>query len=239
MKFKEYLKEYKKHEKPPSTFFHKMISKNGAKVFSYFSILLGITPNQISLLSVVFLCLGCVVVANDTSTIPMLLLAVLLFQLSYICDCSDGVVARYRGLSSKFGGYLDILLDRIGGLIFSIAIGYYGLIVLGVKFPQLFLFALTIYFCYQLSSTLRPHYFPELSGTMKNKKEKNSIPFLALKFIYEFIDTGIYYFIISISIVFGVIELVVYFYGAISLVLFSANLYFLYMQEKNSKITNI
>lgn len=232
MNFSDYLAVYKKHEKPPSTLFHKLVSKNGAKVFSYICIKLGVTPNQISLFSLLLLCAGSFIVAYESDNGCMLWVAAILLQISYICDCSDGVVARYSGLSSKFGAYLDVLLDRIGGLIFSIAVGYYALIIEGVLYPKLFLFALIIYYFFQISSTLRPYYFPELSGKMKNSKKPKSILMFAVKFIYEFIDTGIYFFLVSLSIIFGVVGPVIYVYGMIATMLFFANLFVLYRHKE-------
>jgi archaetidylinositol phosphate synthase len=228
MKFSEYLDIYKLHEKPPSTLFHKVVSKNGAKVFSYAFIKLGITPNVISIISLLLLCIASSIISFGSSSYINLIVAIALLQFSYIFDCSDGVVARYTGQSSNFGAYLDILLDRIGGVIFSIAIGYYGLIVEGVLYPFAFLFSLTIYYFYQISSTLRPHYFPKLNGRMKELKSKESILVRLVKFVYEFIDTGIYFFIVSVSVLIGLVEPVIYFYGLIALALFSANMLYLY-----------
>ena len=63
---------------------------------------------------------------------------------------------------------------------------------------------------------------------MKELKSKESILVRLVKFVYEFIDTGIYFFIVSVSVLIGLVEPVIYFYGLIALALFSANMLYLY-----------
>ncbi|MCK4763174.1 MAG: CDP-alcohol phosphatidyltransferase family protein [Candidatus Aminicenantes bacterium] len=48
-------------------------------------------------------------------------------QLSSVFDCADGQLARSKDMCTRFGAYLDLILDRLSDfLIFtSIAVGYY------------------------------------------------------------------------------------------------------------------
>ena len=223
MGFNEYLVFYKQHEKPASTLYHKYISKNGAKVFSYIAIKLGISPNLISGLSFLFLLLACFFIVTE-----QLWLSLALLQFSYICDCSDGVVARFTKKSSQFGAYLDILLDRMGGLIVLCTIGYYSIQFTDVSNTFIYVSSLIMCYFYHLSATFRPYYFPELKGYMKKKSNNLDFLKLVIKFLYEFIDSGIFYFIVSVALIFGYINPVVYFYGILSTSLFLANFVFLY-----------
>ena len=79
---------------------------------------------------------------------------------------------------------------------------------------------------------LRKHYFPLLDGFMKSDNSE-SIMRIIVKFIYEFIDTGIFFFILALSIFLDIILEVVVFYGLIGLALSLAMYIFLYNVNKD------
>lgn len=80
----------------------------------------------------------------------------ILAQLSSIVDCSDGMLARSKGLTSKYGAFLDLFLDRITDffLFTCISVGQYFysgdlklliacLVGIGLYFLQVTLYYLT------------------------------------------------------------------------------------------------
>lgn len=79
----------------------------------------GITPNQITLIGLVLVCFNCVVFAftKNTFALGSGLIAALLF------DTLDGMVARSQGSSSRFGGYLDAVVDRYEEVVIYLTIG--------------------------------------------------------------------------------------------------------------------
>jgi archaetidylinositol phosphate synthase len=56
-----------------------------------------------------------------------LIIGAFLVQLSFVVDCMDGQLARYRQQFSKLGAWLDRIADRVKDFFyfFSLAIGYY------------------------------------------------------------------------------------------------------------------
>lgn len=232
MNFNEFLVKYNEIEKPASTIYHKYFSKNGAKLFSFIFVKGNVTPNTISFTSFLLLIFGCVLLFANSIMINAI--GIVLLQISYIFDCSDGIVARYFKMSSSFGAYLDVLLDRVGGLIFLITIYTCYLLNENTNYPTLVGISLVSCYFYHLSSSFRPYYFPKLKGYMKKKSQFN-LAKAYVKFAYEFIDTGIFYLILSLSLVFGWLETVAIFYGIIGASLFSANLFLLYKIESNNK----
>ncbi len=80
-----------------------------------------IRPNHITLFG--FLC--------KLAACPLLLLGdrgadlavILLLQVSVICDCMDGSLARYRRASSYMGAFLDKITDAIG---YAVVFGAFG-----------------------------------------------------------------------------------------------------------------
>lgn len=77
----------------------------------------------------------------------------ILVQLSSIADCADGMLARAKGISSLYGAYLDIFLDRINECLFLTAgvIGWFlytgriktlilGLVTIILYFMQIILY---------------------------------------------------------------------------------------------------
>lgn len=68
-----------------------------------------LTPNQITVLSFIFGILSAYSFLQGNWI--YLVTGSILFELSYMLDCTDGRVARLKGLHSRFGGYLDIITD--------------------------------------------------------------------------------------------------------------------------------
>lgn len=70
-----------------------------------------LTPNRLTIISffLVLLTAGIII-----SPIPhAFIIAAILLQFAYILDCMDGQLARYRGISTSLGGFLDKSLDFI------------------------------------------------------------------------------------------------------------------------------
>ncbi|MFP6654152.1 MAG: CDP-alcohol phosphatidyltransferase family protein [Myxococcota bacterium] len=70
-----------------------------------------ITPNGLTFASLVTSLLACLAITLGGST--NLLAAAIVIQISYVMDCMDGQLARYRGLSSKFGAFADKWSDFV------------------------------------------------------------------------------------------------------------------------------
>jgi archaetidylinositol phosphate synthase len=83
-----------------------------------------ITPNQLTVLSLIVAAIGCFGFALGTR--PMVILGLILVQISYVFDCADGQLARYKQQFSALGGWLDQMADRIKEFLvyFSLAYGY-------------------------------------------------------------------------------------------------------------------
>ena len=84
-----------------------------------------VTPNQITYFS--FLLGICSSILFAFGEHFYFILGGVFSLLSLIFDCADGMLARTKNMTSTYGTYLDLFLDRITDfLIFSgIAIGYY------------------------------------------------------------------------------------------------------------------
>lgn len=82
-------------------------------------------PNSVTLISF-FLALiaGGLFATGNNAT---LLLGVLFLQIARIFDCSDGELARLKGITTEFGWWLDAFLDRLGDVSIygGLTLGYY------------------------------------------------------------------------------------------------------------------
>lgn len=78
-----------------------------------------VTPNRLTFCSLILGLVGCVIWLKGTWFSAVI--GTIIFHLGYILDCSDGELARYRGIKSRFGEALDPIFDRIleFSLIFS------------------------------------------------------------------------------------------------------------------------
>lgn len=103
---------YQKTKKLPDLFWNRFVCRPLAAVLVDAVKDTGITPNQITLLSCVvgFASAALLVALPGHSG---LIAAVFVYQLSYVLDCADGMLARWRGLASPAGHLLDFLMDEL------------------------------------------------------------------------------------------------------------------------------
>ncbi len=88
-----------------------------------------ITPNQISVISVVFAAIGafCLLISgwfSGVTVILLLLLAALAIQLRLLCNLFDGMVAVEGGKSTPSGELFNDIPDRIADPLLLVAAGY-------------------------------------------------------------------------------------------------------------------
>jgi phosphatidylglycerophosphate synthase len=103
---------YQRTKKVPDLFWNRFVCRPLAAVVVDLVKGTRVTPNQITLASFV---VG-VVSAALLIALPGhvgLVVAVLVYQLSYVLDCADGMLARWRGLASPGGHLLDFLMDEL------------------------------------------------------------------------------------------------------------------------------
>ena len=92
-------------------FYSTFVLRKFSRRLSILAVSKGWTPNQITLSS---LLLALAIAALfSTGWWPAMVIGAIGVQLSIIIDCSDGEVARYTGVSSQRGAWLDAATDRI------------------------------------------------------------------------------------------------------------------------------
>ena len=110
-----------------------------------------VTPNQLTGLSLCFALLAAVAYSGGR---PVFFAAGgTLTLISMIFDASDGMLARAKGMTSRYGAFLDLFFDRIAdfAVLSGAAFGYFkytrsqsflilGLVTIGLYFLQLTLY---------------------------------------------------------------------------------------------------
>lgn len=99
-------------QKPHDSVFSKLITRKLSLRLTW--VLLkwfpAISPNTVSVWSFIFALVAVVCFFNQSYAVRVF--GVVLFQLGFVFDCSDGEVARATGRMSPFGAFLDSTLDR-------------------------------------------------------------------------------------------------------------------------------
>lgn len=103
---------YTKSRKPSDIFWNAYVCRPVAALLLSFVAGTRVTPNQITLASLV-VAGGAVAIWLAVPGYLGLVLGVLLFELSYVLDCADGMLARVRGIASPAGHLLDFLMDEL------------------------------------------------------------------------------------------------------------------------------
>ncbi|MCI0182701.1 CDP-alcohol phosphatidyltransferase family protein [Sulfoacidibacillus ferrooxidans] len=81
-----------------------------------------ITPNQVTLASFFLLLFSAWLFSLGTR--EMILLGVLVHQISFIFDCADGQLARFKQQFSSYGAWLDQTADRIKEYVLALSLAY-------------------------------------------------------------------------------------------------------------------
>lgn len=91
-----------------------------------------VTPNQVSYAVGVMVVIGCWLTARGPMWSAIAGTALLLFA-SYV-DCCDGEIARLKILSSKFGAWLDTIIDELSQIGYMAALGWHCRQYFGVDY---------------------------------------------------------------------------------------------------------
>lgn len=94
-----------------------------------------VTPNQISYFVAALVALGCWITAHRDMELALLGTVVVLIA-SYI-DCCDGEVARVKLLSSRFGAWIDTVVDELSSVGYMIALGWHCHLYFGPDYLHL------------------------------------------------------------------------------------------------------
>lgn len=107
---------YQKTRKVPDLFWNTYVCRPPAAAIVYAIAGTRVTPNQITLLAFVI----ALVAGAGIALLPGywgVLAGVLLYELSYVFDCVDGMLARWRQVQSTAGHLLDFLMDEIKAFV--------------------------------------------------------------------------------------------------------------------------
>lgn len=88
-----------------------------------------ITPNMLTMLVAAMIGVTCVLTATDDMRL-VIIGALIQASTGYI-DCCDGEIARLKLMSSKFGAWLDTIVDEASTLAYMVAIGWHCHLVWG------------------------------------------------------------------------------------------------------------
>lgn len=114
---------YRKTRKVPDLAFNLYVCRPVAAVLVDWLKDSRVTPNQITLSAV----LVAGVASAGIALVPGywgLLAGVLVFEASYVLDCADGMLARWRGLASPEGHLLDFLMDELKAFVLLAVVAY-------------------------------------------------------------------------------------------------------------------
>ena len=106
------LEVYRKTKKTPDLFWNTFVCRPIAAVLVDGVKGTGITPNQITLSSYVVAMAAAALVVFLPGYVG-LVVAIVVYQASYVLDCADGMLARWRGIQSTPGHLLDFLMDEL------------------------------------------------------------------------------------------------------------------------------
>ncbi len=114
--FSEIRQTYRDSMKPSDSLFNLYLARPLAAPLVVLFARTPITPNQVTLLSLLPMVAGLAAWLTLPGTLG-LWLGVIGVELAYILDCVDGQLARVTGRSSIIGGELDFLMDELKAVL--------------------------------------------------------------------------------------------------------------------------
>jgi hypothetical protein len=91
-----------------------------------------ITPNQISYVVAALVAIGCWLTAHASDHF-VLAGTIVVLAASYV-DCCDGEVARVKLLSSRFGAWIDTVVDELSSVGYMVALGWHCHLAFGPSY---------------------------------------------------------------------------------------------------------
>ena len=179
---------YRKTRKVPDLFWNAYVCRPIAALLVSAIEGTRITPNQITL-SAVIVALVSVALLLVWPGHWGLVAAVVVFELSYVLDCADGMLARWRGTASPVGHLLDFLMDELKAfcLLAAVAVRLFQE-QQDVRFLLLGLFGLVA-----LASGIALTTFvrrPEVTGQTASSVAANAAPRSIVRRIIGLIESG-------------------------------------------------
>ena len=120
--FGQIAEVYRRTRKPKDILWNRFVARPLAAVLLVPLRATRITPNQITLLTLVVFAVGATMVAFCPGR-RALVIAAGVIELSYVLDCVDGQLARLKGMSSPVGAHLDFLMDELKAFLLIAAVG--------------------------------------------------------------------------------------------------------------------
>jgi phosphatidylglycerophosphate synthase len=120
--FGQVAEVYRRTRKPKDILWNRFVARPLAAVLLVPLRATSITPNQITLLTLVVFAAGAVLMALGPGW-RNLIIAAAVIELSYVLDCVDGQLARLKGTSSPVGAHLDFLMDELKAFLLIAAVG--------------------------------------------------------------------------------------------------------------------
>lgn len=192
-----------------------------------------LSPNIITLFSfIVALIATYFIIIGDQISFYI---AAVLIHLSHVLDCMDGQMARYRGSSSRSGGFFDKVTDQIQVIVWFGAIGYAAFLQTGeilpifLAFTGVSFYSLRGYTKYVTIYTFMSHdmeylkkSFEEVSSIEKNYKGTAGLGhgfaanfkwFIRQQRKFFSFDEGVFIFILSAALIFNILTPVLWLFA--------------------------
>jgi phosphatidylglycerophosphate synthase len=120
--FGQIAEVYRRTRKPKDILWNRFVARPLAAVLLVPLRATRITPNQITLATLVVFAAGAAMLAFCPGW-RALIIATAVIELSYVLDCVDGQLARLKGTSSPVGAHLDFLMDELKAFLLIAAVG--------------------------------------------------------------------------------------------------------------------
>ena len=120
--FSDIADVYRKTKKPKDILWNRFVARPLAAVLLVPLARTRISPNQITFLSLLTFVGAMVMLALERGHLG-LVAAVLVLEVSYVLDCTDGQLARLKHKASPVGAHLDFLMDELKAFLLVAATG--------------------------------------------------------------------------------------------------------------------
>jgi len=119
--FARIAEAHRRTRKPKDLLWNRFVARPLAAVFLVPLESTSVTPNQVTLFTLVIFVAAAAIIAFMPGW-SGLLIGVGVLELAYVFDCLDGQLARLRGTSTPIGAHLDFLMDELKAFLLVTAV---------------------------------------------------------------------------------------------------------------------
>ena len=173
------------------------VSQRVGSVVAVLAVRLRLTPDALTTANLL-LGLGASLLVAGVGSIAGTVVAAVLWQLAYACDCADGQLARWKGMGTPHGKAYDLLCDYVVQLSFATVV----LARSGKHSPQVLIPVAGVFLLGTFFAGLAEEHLPRTNGPVGSSSQRSAVRAAVVLASRACRDYGLVTLVVGVSLCF-------------------------------------